>query len=226
MYPSSPSSIISNLVFLSIPLNYRETSWLRGAVIKLLSVPDVLFHNHTQSGYRYSYPLVQYKSIDGKAALLFVGELEAELQQFLERACGEIKIGQRRVALSVEHVETQQTQLCVSEKSYIYKIERYLPLNTENHALFERTEGLADRCRLLERLIVGNLLSMAKGLGVNFDRKVEVCLRQMSSLRFYIYKGVQMLGFDLEFQANVDLPGYIGLGKGVSLGFGCVTKRV
>ena len=33
------------------------------------------------------------------------------------------------------------------------------------------------------------------------------------------------MSFDVEFKANVSLPDYIGLGKGVSLGFGTVVSE-
>lgn len=34
-----------------------------------------------------------------------------------------------------------------------------------------------------------------------------------------------MLGFDIQFRTNVRLPEFIGLGKGVSLGFGTIMSE-
>lgn len=52
-----------------------EAQALRGIVLDALK-PDVplVFHNHTQDGLRFSYPLVQYKSIDKKAAVVLIEE--------------------------------------------------------------------------------------------------------------------------------------------------------
>lgn len=33
-----------------------------------------------------------------------------------------------------------------------------------------------------------------------------------------------MMGFDIRFKSNVSLPDYIGLGKGVSIGFGMIKR--
>ena len=41
---------------------------------------------------------------------------------------------------------------------------------------------------------------------------------------FITYKSVKMNAFKGEFKIHYDLPDYIGIGKGVSQGFGCVKK--
>ena len=38
------------------------------------------------------------------------------------------------------------------------------------------------------------------------------------------YKGIKVLGFTLDFEANLTLPSGIGLGKGVSTGLGVVRR--
>ena len=34
-----------------------------------------------------------------------------------------------------------------------------------------------------------------------------------------------MMAFDIEFMSNVTVPDFIGLGKGVSLGFGTICRK-
>lgn len=52
-----------------------EAQALRGIILDALR-PDVplVFHNHTPDGLRFSYPLVQYKAIGGKAAVVLIEE--------------------------------------------------------------------------------------------------------------------------------------------------------
>ena len=52
----------------------NEIQRFRGAIIKLLPQKEVLFHNHINDGYRYAYPLIQYKRLNNKAALFCIGE--------------------------------------------------------------------------------------------------------------------------------------------------------
>jgi CRISPR/Cas system endoribonuclease Cas6 (RAMP superfamily) len=41
-------------------------------------------------------------------------------------------------------------------------------------------------------------------------------------MKLLSFKGKEMPGFSLDFNSNVILPPYIGLGKGSSIGFGVV----
>ena len=47
---------------------------------------------------------------------------------------------------------------------------------------------------------------------------------QDESINIAKFKDVKMTAYDLRFTCNVSLPNYIGLGKGVSHGFGTIRK--
>ncbi|MDR1517093.1 MAG: hypothetical protein LBS52_03170, partial [Dysgonamonadaceae bacterium] len=56
-------------------LRHGEISSFRGAVVNLLKDKNILFHNHREEGgLRYSYPLIQYKRIHGKASIVCIAE--------------------------------------------------------------------------------------------------------------------------------------------------------
>jgi hypothetical protein len=58
-------------------IQHHEIPKFRGAVVILLSSGNMLFHNHTEdAGLRYSYPLIQYKRIHSKAAIVCINERE------------------------------------------------------------------------------------------------------------------------------------------------------
>ena len=56
------------------PLRHQQVPEFRGAVIAALDQKRLLFHNHDEQGLRYAYPLIQYKVLDGKAAIVATGE--------------------------------------------------------------------------------------------------------------------------------------------------------
>ena len=91
--------------------------------------------------------------------------------------------------------------------------------------MFSSLESLQEKCAFLERLLVGNILSFAKGVGIFFDSEVEASIVDIEMMGQYKFKNVNMLGFDVVFSTNVSLPQYVGLGKGVSLGFGMITNK-
>ncbi|MBI3271906.1 MAG: hypothetical protein HYZ53_23135 [Planctomycetes bacterium] len=97
----------------------------------------------------------------------------------------------------------------------------WLALNQENHTRYLGLDPLARR-DLLVRILVGNLLSTAKGVGVFVNTRLRAELRLRPVLA--TLKGMGMLGFLGRAQFNFELPRWWGLGKSVSRGFGIVER--
>ena len=203
----------------------EELSWFRGAVLQATEDSDVLFHNHQEEGgLRYSYPLIQYKRINQKAAIVCLEKGADVIGQFFSACNFDVSLGERQVTLEVESVKAEQHLVQIWDGEFAYHIRRWLPLNHDNYEAYCQEESLAERCAMLERLLTANILSFAKGIGIHFDEQVVAKITQLDEPRTQYYKGVRLLSFDAEFKTNVSLPDYIGLGKGVSLGMGTVTN--
>jgi predicted nucleotidyltransferase len=100
----------------------------------------------------------------------------------------------------------------------------WLPLNEANYARYQAGR-LVERKRLLERILIGNILSMSKGLGYVVTEKIEISRLDVYPVRTPVrLKGVEMTGFKGTFAVNFELPDLIGLGKSVSRGFGTVRR--
>ena len=98
----------------------------------------------------------------------------------------------------------------------------WLALNEENYRKWRGMYDWRERKNLLNRILIGNLLSMAKGLGVVIDERLTVhTMLEQVPVRF---KGVELTGFTGSFVVNLQMPEYIGIGKGVSQGFGTVRR--
>lgn len=203
-----------------------EVAAFRGAINGAMENANVLFHNHLEGNrLLYAYPLVQYKRINGHAAIVCLGEGTEAIGQFFAQARFDVVLGERSVHLEVESVKAYLVLLQPWDSQFTYRIHRWLPFNKENYEAFCKEESLAARCAMLERLLVANILSFAKGLDIYFDKTVTVSLTNLSEPMVVYYKGVKLMGFDAEFKTNVSLPDYIGLGKGVSLGMGTVVRK-
>lgn len=208
-----------------IDLKPEEIPFLRGAMIRLAGNDNIDFHDHENDGFRYSYPRVQYKIIDNKAAVVFVGQGAESIGKILSGAGTKIQVGRRAAVFNITDMPLSQTSVEVNDIRFIYKLSRWLPLNQDNYELFSSLESLQEKCAFLERLLVGNILSFAKGVGIFFDSEVEASIVDIEMMGQYKFKNVNMLGFDVVFSTNVSLPQYAGLGKGVSLGFGMITNK-
>lgn len=205
-------------------ISLREISLFRGAVIDSLENKALLFHNHDGDGLRYSYPLIQYKRIGGKAAIVCVGDGTESIGEFFSSGNFDVSIGERKVNLKVDSIDARKMLVQVWDTLFVYRIRKWLPLNKENYERFVGMDGLAEKYALLEQLMTGNILSFAKGIGIHFDDQVKCKITEVSTSMPIFYKGVRFMGFDAMFKTNVSLPDYVGLGKGVSLGMGMVKR--
>lgn len=207
-------------------ISQSEVECFRGAVVHSMEQTNDFFHNHLKDGkLRYSYPLIQYKRIRRRAAIVCIGEGAEVVGDFFSNSNFEVRIGQRDETLEVEEVNASQVLVQIWDSMFTYHIRKWLPLNKDNYEKYMALESVADKCLMLERLLVGNILSFAKGMGIHFEGEVECKITDIEEPVVRIYKGVKMMAFDAEFKTNVSLPDYIGLGKGVSLGMGTVVRK-
>ena len=214
-------------VMLDVRLKDIELPFLRGALISKVSNSGTLFHGHLPDGLRYSYPLIQYKKLGEYATVVALQEAVPQLAELLLENTVSIKLrlGRRMVSASLSDVFRQNIDMSVSTAMRTFEISRWLPLNQENYDAYCTMDSLADKLAFLENLLLGNILSFAKGVGVFFEEQVRVSIVYILSTGTFKYKGVEMLGFDIQFRTNVRLPEFIGLGKGVSLGFGTIMSE-
>lgn len=208
------------------PIADFEIPLFRGAVIRLLEEnADPLFHNHAEDGrLRYAYPLIQYKSIGGRAAIVCVEEGTEAIGRFFAGCKLDCRWGQRCVRLAIDTVDLQRFPVAVGAEMQTYAIRRWFPLNSSNYARFKQQEGPAGRIQMLEKILTGNLLSFLKGVGLHVEQRIACRIQQTDDPRRHSYKGVEFLHFDAVFRTNLHLPDFIGIGKKASLNSGIVSR--
>lgn len=205
-------------------LKQQEIPCFRGAVIRAVDNDDVLFHNHVGENFRYSYPLVQYKRIKGKAAIVCLCEGCETIGRLLAKRNVLMYVGDRRETLALDNANAETILVQEWDSLFDYSIRKYLPLNKTNYELYSKADGLVEKYSILEKCLIGNILSFGKGIGVHFEKEIHLKIIELSDTRLYRYKNVELMGFDLRFKCNVSLPSFIGLGKNVSIGYGTVVK--
>lgn len=205
-------------------LQNNEIEMFRGAVLSKLPNASVLFHNHVDDNYRYSYPLIQYKRLSGKAAIVCLEAGTEAVGELFSAGDFSFRLGDRIVKMEIDSIKARQVLVQLWDTSFTYHLHRWLPFNEENYNAYQCLEGLSERCEFLEKKLTGNILSLAKGLGIYFDARVRCKITDIESPYWIIYKGIRMMAFNIRFKTNVSLPDHIGLGKGVSLGNGTLRQ--
>jgi hypothetical protein len=202
----------------------NEVTYLRGNAIKL-SNQAPLFHNHQAEGFHYAYPLVQYKRIHGHAAITGINEGGRALMEMIAGGMPQyLQIGRRSALTGDIQIHTQQVDLESEQQPGTYKISQWLPLNQHNYPLYQQKKGLVERLTTLEGILVANILSFAKGVGIHLEKKVECHILDIEQHEPVSYKQIELLSFNALFECNIPLPEYIGLGKSASLGNGIIQR--
>lgn len=207
------------------PMALREVPLFRGAVLASMCKADVLFHNHGKDGLRYSYPLVQYKSIDGHAAIFSIGEGTKVIGNFFSASQHDMYIGHEWRELHITDVSSDDSSFSFGETEERYTIRSWAPLNDANYAIWKKADGMAARLDLLQRILCGNILSMLKGIDIFVSSRVTAVIDDIRNVREMSYKLVPLLVMDTDFHTNIRLPANIGLGRHVSVGYGIVNRK-
>lgn len=205
-------------------ISFEEIPFLRGCMIRMSGNND-LYHNHSDLGFNYVYPLIQYKLIKGCAAIVGINKGGEAVEQLIgtngQFVC---QLGNRKVEMEVAVVRSEEIFVTCDGDMQTYAIQGWLPLNSINYREYQRLDGLSERVDMLEKILVGNVLSFAKGVGVFLDSRVICKILELKNTGIIVYKDVGLMSFSAVFRSNVMLPDFIGLGKAASINHGVITR--
>ncbi len=207
-------------------IHQHEVPLFRGAVINSLGEhPNLYYHNHLDDDkFRYAYPLIQYKRLGGKAAIVCVEDGVDIIGQFLTEANGTLNIGNRQIACNTGKILPARILVQTWENLFCYHISRWLPLNSKNYQRYQEIEGVVEQVTFLENILKANLLSMLKGLGIHLEKELILKITEISNSYLFHNKGVKMMAFNADFKCNLSVPNNIGIGKNASIGCGIVHQ--
>lgn len=206
-------------------IEFQDITHFRGALIASLERTDVLFHNHEGDKLRYSYPLIQYKRIHKKAAVMGIGKGAEVASQILLARDFIYKIGHNIVEMQIESFESIDNEINLANSpDYRYRLHNWLPLNSGNYVNYQMADNMIERIMMLEHVLIGNILSCLKGLDIYLKESLKLNITDIKAPDTVIYKNLKLMAFDVEFKANITLPQYIGIGKSASVGCGMLTR--
>jgi uncharacterized protein YbaR (Trm112 family) len=216
---------ISTIVFKTDSKVVDSPSTLRGFSANLFPDNPLLHHhlnNPDKKSLVYTYPKVQYKIIEGIPMVLGIEEAKEVVKTISNIDYLDLK-GKKYLITDRKLIE-QDINFGVTEDMFSYEfLAPWLALDEESYERYKR-RNQDERKKQLESILIGNIISMAKGLEYVITDKItaKVNVHEVSTS----LKGTPMLGFLGEFSVNFEIPDYWGIGKSVSRGFGTVVKRI
>lgn len=202
-----------------------EVSAFRGAIIEKVGRENILFNHHLDdTKYLFKYPLIQYKSMYKRPAVLCLGVGVDEIHKLFSQSSWEINLKGKKMDLQINKLELGNFTLSIGDKSQPYRLDNWIALNTENYKKFSEIEGEIEKKEMLEKILVGNILSFAKGIDWDVDKEIKVRINKIEKVKNIKFKNARLLAFDISFSSNALLPNHFGIGKGVSHGYGIVKS--
>ena len=170
----------------------------------------------------YCYPVIQFKRINGQAAIVCIGEGTEQIGGFFSAAIGKMK---NEEEIEIETLKADKITVKAWAGDFTYSIRKYLPLSSEHYAEYLSIKNERLRRDFIGKILKANIQLFAKRIGVGFDREVICVIKELEAKATVRYKNHSFASFDLIFSTNVSLPNFIGLGIGVSHGFGTVVRN-
>ena len=204
------------------PLQNNETRKLRGFFGNLYR-NRAEFHHHGNLGLIYQHPLIQYKTISGTGKIMGL-EKGAFLLQAVDIPTA-IEIDRERIEVLESKRTTEQVPIGSTKKSLAYRfITPWLALNEINYKRFISTKSITGRENILNRILVGNILSLCKSIGFSVEDRLVSSMRIEGTQQIEIKNGVELLGISGIFTVNFALPNWWGIGKQSARGFGTIQR--
>jgi len=230
----------------SVPLRAFHVHKWRGAVIEKVlqqksnfeqfGISTDLFHNHNEKEWNNPeiskeriklsrYPMVQYRSVEGKAAIVGVGKGVEALQLFKEFEIPSVSLGKRTHTYSMIESRERHWETSLSNTLMTYKVRQWIPFPPKKVNQWNAEKRLLKRAELLDRALFGNFFHVMDDLDLNIQRSdLELFVCDLEKEQYVDCFRVKKMALDATFMTNFPLPENIGLGQGSALGFGRIQR--
>jgi len=210
------------------PLNSSQIHKLRGYVGNLFKDHD-LIHNHNVTTGRliYRYPLIQFKLINKTPAIIAVTDKATQVFTDIFMQMDKININGAIIPVYEKNMEVENADFGYSDETFMYEfVSPWIALNQKNYQIYSKATHVEEKQNLLKRSMIGNVLSMSKGLDYRLETEQRLKPDLQLKEKTVKLKGKTMIGFTGFFKINFIIPDYLGIGKSVSRGFGVVQKII
>lgn len=212
---------VCKLELLNIKMKKRDSEKIRGYLGNKYENLDIL-HNHKDDKFIYRYPKVQYKIIDEKPIILGIEE-GANIVTNIGINDDKLIIEDKSINTFEKKIRINKCDFGVSDDYVTYEfLTPWIALNQKNINNYNNGNDM-EKEEILQRILIGNIISMSKGFNYTVEEKIKCWLNLQST--YVNIKGLKHVGFVGEFKVNFNIPDYFGLGKNVSKGFGTIKKK-
>jgi len=217
----------STLLLNNVYLKPSQIHKFRGFVGNIFRDHD-LIHNHDLKTGKpiYRYPLIQFKLIDKKPAIIAITDRAVKIFAEIFMKLDKIVIEDTVIPVFEKNLKIEEVEFGYSDEIFMYEfVSPWIGLNQKNFIKYNDA-GREEKNEILKRVMTGNILSMSKYLDcwLSKDQKIKIDIK-LKKIKVTL-KSKSMTGFTGILKTNFCLPDYLGIGKSVSRGFGAVRRMI
>jgi len=180
------------------------------------------FHGHNGNRLIYKHPLIQYKVFGGSA--LVVGLKEGAYLLKAVPRLEYLEIHHQKYSILKQNISVNTIPFGLTGNMISYSFATpWIGLNEEN---YDRYLTLRKRCEditpFIERILVGNILSMSKSVGYEVKDRILIKANIEGSGTVDVKDGIELMTFQGIFETNFLIPELWGIGKFSSRGYGTI----
>ena len=210
-------------VCLSTDKPVRKTAYqVKGVIMK--QYPDSEIVPMLNGSYRekFLYPRVQVKILNERIYLIGIAEGVDPIKSILPKLTS-LNFGNITFEVSDNKIEETRDNFIGTSKLNSYRfVTPWIALN-QNTGKKYRSLKNKDRINYLNKLLAQNIIFMGKEMGVELNEDIHLKLN-LSSLLPKSIDDKNWGAFDGEFSVNFLLPNYLGIGNGITRGYGTIFK--
>lgn len=172
---------------------------------------------------RFLYPRVQVKILNEQIYFVGIKEGVEPIESILD-LLKVMNFGNITFEVQGFDAETEDGRFMPTTRMIRYKfLTPWIALNETNLMKYKYMYG-DERLKLLTRLLSQNIVFLAKEMGVNLQTKIYSKLK-LESLYPKLVDDGQMGSFQGEFRSNFILPNFLGIGNGITKGYGVLFSH-
>ena len=185
-----------------------------------------LLHNHDRDTgkHLYRYPAVQFK-INRFFSIFGYKQEGIEILKDIFLTSENLVIEGKTIEIYGKEIEVKEAVFGEDGQFYVYEfLTPWIALNQSNYKEYMRIDDDAQKNRMLNSILVNNIISFCKFAGYTIKSRLEVkskFLEVQANL-----KGKTHNAFKGEFMVNFLLPDFLGLGKSSSRGYGNILIKL
>jgi hypothetical protein len=181
------------------------------------------FSQHDGKKYKFRYPLVQHKMINGPMIVGIkngIDDMEKMYDQFKS-----VKFGDNSYNVLQKHIHIDEYEFGISDKIHTYRFATPLmALDKENNKKYKSLKGGKEvELSLAKRINTYIVDHMSKQLGYDVPERLKTDFK-LAGVREIPFEGQYMKIFYGDFRTNFKIPNYLSIGKAKSIGFGTVVE--